>query len=113
MVASERLKAAITRVCAPDSIYWLTRHGDEADFRDAQEIEVRVDIDPQCVATFVAPIGWRVVHTERDNGMVYMRRSQSLTDETLKAMFVEVLTLAEAHNGRFHSWLHGSDLGDW
>lgn len=45
--------------------------------------------------------------------MIYIRRFQPLTDEALKAMFVEVLALADAHHGRFHSWLHGSDLSDW
>ena len=113
MAASDRLKAAVARVCSPDSIYWLSRQGDEANFQDEQEVEVRVDIDPQHVATFVAPSGWRVAHTKRDDGMIYIRRFQPLTDEALKAMFVEVLALADAHNGRFHSWLHGSDLSDW
>lgn len=113
MAASDRLKAAVARVCSPDSIYWLSRQGDEADFQDEQEVEVRVDVNPQSVATFVAPVGWRVAHTKPEDGMVYMRRTQPLTDEALRAMFAEVLTLADAHNGRFHSWLHGSDLSDW
>lgn len=113
MAASDRPEAAVARVCSPDSIYWLFRQGVEADFPDEQEVEVRVDLDPESIATFVAPFRWRVAHTKRSDGIVYMRRTQPLTDEALKAMFVEVLNLAEALNGRFHSWLHGSDLSDW
>ena len=107
------LAAAVKRVCSPDSVYWAFRQGDEATFQDEQEVEVRLDIDPQNIATFVAPAGWRVAHVKPIDGMLFLRRVQSLTDEALKAMFAEVLTLAIANNGRFHSWLHGSELPDW
>jgi hypothetical protein len=110
---ADRLEAAVKRVCSPDSIYWLSRRGDEVNLQDEHEVEVRLDVDPQSIAAFAAPVGWRIAHTKPDDGMVFLRRAQPLTDEALKAMFVEVLTLADANNGRFHSWLHGSDLRDW
>lgn len=110
---SDRLKAAVARACSPNSVYWLFRQGNEADFAKEQEVEVRVDVDPQRVATFDEPVGWRVAHTKPDDGIIYMRRILPLTDDALEAMFAEMLALAEAHNGRFHSWLHGSDLSDW
>jgi hypothetical protein len=110
---SERLKAAVARVCSPDSYYWLSRQADGLNLDEDHEVEVRVDIDPQGVPSFVAPSGWQIAHTKQDDGMVFLRRFQPLTDEALKAMFAEVLVLAIAHNGRFHSWMHTPELRDW
>jgi hypothetical protein len=109
-VASDLLKAAVVRVCAPDSYYWLFRNTEGLQLDAEHEIEVRLDIDPQCVSAFVAPIGWSVVHTRIERGFVFLRRKQPLTDEAVKAMFAEVLAMAVAHHGRFHSWVHGSSL---
>ncbi|HEX3943291.1 MAG TPA: hypothetical protein VHW69_04320 [Rhizomicrobium sp.] len=111
--ASDRLKAAIARVCSPDSHYWAFRRDEEIDFAKNYEIEVRLDIDPQTASAFVAPPNWRVAHTKPDVGMVFLRRHQPLTDDALKAMFAEVLSLAIDRNGRFHSWMHAPDLPDW
>jgi hypothetical protein len=110
---SERLKAAVARVCSPDSYYWLSRQADGLNLHEDHEVEVRLDIDPQRVPTFVAPPGWQMAHTKPADGMVFLRRIQPLTDEALKAMFEEVLALAVAHNGRFHSWMHAPELRNW
>ena len=110
---SDRLKAAVARVCSPDSHYWACRRDDEIDFAKNYEVEVRLNVDPKAASTFVAPLGWRVAHSKPDDGMVFLRRNQSLTDDALKAMFREVLALAIECNGRFHSWMHAPDLPDW
>lgn len=44
--------------------------------------------------------------------MVFMRRRQTLRDKDLRQMFAEILTFAFEHNGRFHSWIHETDLLD-
>ncbi len=110
---SERLEAAVARVCSPESWYWLSRQADGLNLHEDHEVEVRLDIDPQSIPAFVAPSGWQVAHTKPDDGMVFLRRFQPLTDDALKAMFAEVLALAVAHNGRFHSWMHAPELRDW
>jgi hypothetical protein len=111
--ASDRLKAAVARVCSPDSHYWASRRDDEIEFAKNYEIEVRLDVDPLTASTFVAPSGWRVAHIKSDDGMVFLRRNQPLTDDALKAMFTQVLALAIEYNGRFHSWMHAPELPDW
>jgi hypothetical protein len=111
--ASDRLKAAVARACSPDSYYWASRQDDGIDFAKSYEIEVRLDVDPRTASTFAAPSRWRLAHTKPDDGMVFLRRNQPLTDDALKAMFAEVLALAIERNGRFHSWIHAPDLSDW
>ena len=95
-----------------NSHYWFSRDGEGLNLQDCREVEVRLDIDPQSVSRFKAPDGWKIVHT-KPNGMVFMRRTRPLTDGAIKAMFVEVLTIAVAHNATFHSWMHARDLDDW
>lgn len=73
-----------------------------------QLVEVRIDLDPAVADTFGAP-GWSVYRID-PQGMIYLRRRQPLTDEALRPMFAEVLTLAHVHNGQFWSWMHGSAL---
>ncbi|MFT3728891.1 MAG: hypothetical protein QM759_13795 [Terricaulis sp.] len=107
----EQLQAA--RACSPDSLYWAFRHEDGLNLQDEHEIEVRLDIDPQSLPDFLVPPGWSIAHTKPEDGIVFLRRMQPLSDEALKAMFAEILALAVRHQGRFQSWAHGSDLRDW
>jgi len=110
--ASDRLKAAVARVCSPDSHYWASRDNG-IDVVKACEIEVRLDIDPRTASSFVAPSGWRLAHSKPEDGMVFLRRTQQLTDDALKTMFAEVLGIAIERNARFHSWMHAPNLPDW
>ncbi|HTU00096.1 MAG TPA: hypothetical protein VMF58_18745 [Rhizomicrobium sp.] len=110
--AGVKLQAAITRMCSPDSFYWSCRDAEGLNLDESHEVETRLDIDPQRISTFAAPAGWKIVHT-KPNGMVFMRRKQPLTDEAVRGMFVEMLTIAVAHDGQFYSWMHEPDLAAW
>lgn len=95
----------------PESPYWGFRDLDGLDPETEQDVEIRIDVPQDQMASLRGQSGWRVQLTESD-GTVYLRRKQKLTDEAVLALLVDALTLASAHSGRFHSWLHGPGLDD-
>lgn len=96
-----------------NTYFWWARRPEGITLADRHEIEVRIDLESERIAAFVPPSGWRVAHKKIDEGMVFMRRFQPLTDEAVEAMLIEVSTLAFRLKGRFHSWMHKPELSDW
>ena len=107
------LDQAIARVCRKDFYYWLFRHLSAAERKEPREVEVRIDLPVESIGDVAAVPGWRIAHVKPDDGMLFLRRIQRLTDKEVRAMFVEVLTFAHNHSGRFHSWTHKPELSDW
>jgi hypothetical protein len=104
---------AIERVCRDDSYYWLFRHTRGLKRGDAHEVEVRVDLPADTIANIREVPGWSVARTKPEEGMLFLRRTQPLTNSAMRSMFAEVITFAHGHSGKFHSWMHGADLPDW
>ncbi len=103
------LEVVIARSTAEDSLYWHGRDLDGADPEIEQLIETRLNMSPERLATFSPPPGWTIHETDPD-GIVYMRRRQALTDDAVKGMITQMITVAYACDGQFWSWLHGSAL---
>jgi hypothetical protein len=107
------LADAINRVCHKESYYWCFRHTRGRSRADAQEIEARIDLPLAEILRIRDVPGWRIARVDHDKEMLFLRRTQPLTDTALRSMFVEVLTLAHERSGKFHSWVHGADLPEW
>lgn len=103
------LQAAIQRSCAEGSIYWSFRDADGVDVHLEHPVEVRLDL-PADQLDRPAPVGWSVARVDQEMNSVFLRRTQPLTDEALRSLFADAVTIAAARQGRFHSWAHGEDL---
>jgi hypothetical protein len=103
------LEVVIARSTAADSLYWSFRDLEGADPEIEQLVEARLNMSPEKLATFSPPPSWTVQETDPD-GIVYMRRWQALTDDAVKGMITEMISMAYACDGQFWSWLHGSAL---
>jgi hypothetical protein len=106
---ADPLEVVIARATAADSAYWSFRDLEGADPAIEQLVEVRLNMSPHRLAGFSPGRGWTIHETDPD-GIVYMRRRQALTDDAVRAMITEMITLAHACDGQFWSWMHGSKL---
>ncbi len=107
------LSEVINRVYRKDSYYWAFRHTKGLDRSRDHEVEVRIDLPVDAIAAVKAVAGWKIVHVNEADGMLFMRRFQPLSDNKVRAMFIEVVTFAFNRSGRFHSWMHKPDLTEW
>ena len=90
---------------------WVFRSSAGLDRREAHEVEIRLDLPPEQLAQVVDFPGWRVAE-KHDDGTLFLRREQPLTNAALRLLFREALVLAHTRGGRFHSWMHKPDLRD-
>jgi hypothetical protein len=91
---------------------WIFRHSAGLDRRKAHEVEIRLDLPQDQIAQILDVPGWRVAQ-KRDDGKLFLRREQPLTNAALRRLFREALVLAHTRGGRFQSWMHKPDLTDW
>jgi hypothetical protein len=105
--------AAIARASAPGSRYWLHLHRKGLDLTKEHEVEVRIDAPAEVLDMIAEVPGWSVAKVKAQQGMLFLRRRQALTDDAVQSMFAELITLAHQHSGRFHSWMHEPDLVPW
>jgi len=110
MEGRDPLDVVIARAIREDSVYWYSRDLQGTDPNNDQLVEARLNIRPEKLATFSSPPTWRIHRIDPD-GIVYLRRSQPLTDAAITAMITEMISLAYASDGQFWSWIHG-DLTD-
>lgn len=105
------LRRAILKLWRPSSPFWAFRSSAGLDRRKAHEVEIRIDVPPERLASGLDFPGWRVVKTT-DDGRVFLRREQPLTNAALRQLSREAVVLARAHGGGFRSWMHKPDLED-
>lgn len=106
------LRRDILRLWKPRSMYWVFRDSAGLDRREAHEVEIRLNLSPEkCVRISNLP-GWRVAKG-REDGALFLRRKQPLTNSALRGLFRAALVLAYAHGGQFHSWMHEPHLDVW
>jgi hypothetical protein len=103
------LEVIIARATAPDSPYWSFRNLEGAEFEMEQLVETRLNMSPAMLTAFLPAPGW-TIHEVDPDGIVYLRRRQPLTDDAVRAMITEMITMARAYDGQFWSWLHGDAL---
>lgn len=106
------LRRRILRLWNQGSTVWRFRHSAGLDRRKAHEVEIRLDLPPETLAQNLDFAGWRIAQMS-DDGMLFLRREQPLTNVALRRLFREALVLAHTNGGRFHSWMHKPDLTDW
>ena len=90
----------------------MFRHSHGLDRRQFHTVEVRLNI-PAPIVDIDEIKGWRVAKIKADDGMLFIRRDQPLTNYALRRMFRDALIVAHAHGGGFHSWMHTPMLMEW
>lgn len=90
----------------------MFRHSAGLDRRRAHEVEIRLDLPREMLAKKLDIAGWRIAQ-KSDDGKLFLRREQPLTNIALRRLFREAIVLADGYEGRFHSWMHKPDLMDW
>ena len=105
------LRRAILKLWRPSSPFWAFRSSSGLDRRKAHEVEIRIDVPPERLTHDLDFPGWRIVLTT-DDGSLFLRREQPLTNAALRQLFREAVVLARAHGGGFRSWMHKPDLED-
>ncbi|MDP1632587.1 MAG: hypothetical protein Q8L66_14320 [Caulobacter sp.] len=105
---TDYLQHAIDRARSKDSIYWAFRSAVPSDWNAEHEVEIRLNLSS-------APgsldwEGWSLAKIDHELGAVFLRRRQPLTDDDLRRLFEDALTLSVRKDGQFHSWVHGARL---
>lgn len=108
-MTSETLQQAIERVCSKDSFYWSCRETKGRERKIEQTVEIRLNVDEGQLDE-MPPEGWSLYKVDGDLGAAFLRRSQPLTDDDVRRLFVDALTLADRYDGQFQSWAHGEAL---
>jgi hypothetical protein len=106
------LKTAIERACRPTSRYW-SHLGRPRDAEGDHEIEIRIDVPLDVPPGADQIVGWRLAQARPERGMLFLRRTQPLTQAAVRALIADAVTLAFRYGGRFHSWTHERTLMDW
>ncbi|OYX51800.1 MAG: hypothetical protein B7Y90_00295 [Alphaproteobacteria bacterium 32-64-14] len=109
MVARDPLDVVLARAINPESLYWYSLDLQGADPSVEQWVEARLNLSSAAAQAFPGATGWAVHQVDTD-GAIYLRRRQQLTDDAVRGLISEMITLAHRYDGQFWSWIHGDQL---
>lgn len=74
---------------------------------------MRINLPKEAFPSITQIEGWEIANSKPEDGMLFLRRKQPLTNYALRRLFRDAIVFAYCHEGGFHSWMHKPDLSDW